>query len=337
MPASTDLGALPPLAADPFVTVVMPVRNEAAFIAQSLGAVLGQDLPAERYEVIVSDGQSTDGTRDLVASLAGDREHPQVRVVDNPRRTAPAALNVAIAEARGDLIVRIDGHSEVPPDFLRRLVDLSRTTGAACVGGRVTTVGENETGRAIAAAQSSRFGVGGVAFRHADDAGPVDTVLFGAYRREVFDAIGPFDEELVRNQDDEFNLRLIRAGGVVWMDPSLTFLHFARPSYRALWRQYAGYGRYKPMVMRKHRVVVSPRHLVPSAFVVALAGSVAAAAVTRRPALAGAVLGPYAVATGINAVRTGREAGVSPARVAVATTVLHLSYGVGVLRGFVQT
>jgi glycosyltransferase involved in cell wall biosynthesis len=337
MAAGIRLEALPPLVGDPFVSVIMPVRNEGRFIEQSFGAVFSQDFPVDRFEIIVSDGESDDDTLARIDRLVEGRRGPSVRVVNNPRRTAPAALNVGLAAARGDLIVRIDGHSEVPPSFLRDLVELSRSTSAACVGGRVTTVGENDVARAIAAAQSSRFGVGGVSFRHATEPGPVDTVLFGAYRREVFDVIGDFDETLVRNQDDEFNLRLVRAGGVVWMDPSVTFLHYARSSFGSLWRQYEGYGRYKPMVMRKHHVVVAPRHLVPAAFVVATVGSLALGAFTRRPLLAGAVLGPYLAGTAANAIAVSRESKVSPLDVAVATAVLHVSYGVGMLRGLVHT
>lgn len=327
------LDALPPLGEDPFVTVVMPIRNEADHVGQSLGAVLAQDYPRERYEVVVCDGRSDDGTLGVIDDLVADRPHPIVRVLENERGIASTALNTAIAAARGDLIVRIDGHSEVPRDYLRRLVELSRSTNAACVGGRVTTTGSNATSRAIAAAQSSRFGIGGVAFRLAQEPGPVDTVLFGAYRREVFDIIGGFYDELVRNQDDEFNLRLIRAGGVIWMDPTITFLHYARPDFGSLWRQYYGYGRYKPRVMQMHRTVVSPRHLVPSAFVAGLGASIAAAVLTRRSALAGAVLVPYVAATAVNAWRTGRDAHVSPLSVGMATTVLHVSYGSGAISG----
>jgi hypothetical protein len=292
-------------------------------------------------EVLVCDGDSDDDTVAIVERLAATHPDHTVGVLRNERRIPPAALNQAIGVARGDLVIRIDGHCRIPREYVRRLVELSRETGAACVGGRVITTGVNDVSAAIAAAQGSRFGVGGAAFRMSDEAGSVDTVLFGAYRREVFDVIGGFYEELLRSEDDEFNLRLTLAGGVIWMDPSITFTHFARPDLRALWRQYHGYGRYKPRAMQIHRTVVSPRHLVPSAFVLGLAGSLAAGALSRRPLLAGVVAGPYLAATALNARRTAREhrgAGrpVDPLTVAAATTVLHLSYGIGAIEGFLR-
>jgi glycosyltransferase involved in cell wall biosynthesis len=328
-----NLADLPPLPPDPLVTVMMPVRDEAAHIAAALQSVIDQDHPSDRLEIVVSDGCSTDATREIVAEHAARQGAPAIRLIDNPRRYRASALNEAIRVARGDLLVPVDGHSAIPPDFVRRLVEVSRQTGAACVGGRVITIGVDDVSRAIAAAQASRFGAGGAAFRVADEAGPVDTVQFGAYRREVFDVLGDFDEALLKTEDDEYNLRLQLAGGVIWLDPSITFEHHSRESYGALWRQYHDYGFFKPGVMRKHRKVVSVRHLVPPAFVVGLAGSVVAAAVTRRPALALAVAGPYAAATAANAVRTARATGAPAREVAAATTVLHLSYGVGLLRG----
>jgi succinoglycan biosynthesis protein ExoA len=336
------LDRLPPLPDEPVVTVVMPIRNEARYIGESLGDVLAQDYPAELMEVLVCDGDSDDDTVAIVQRTAHAHPENAVRILRNERRIPPAALNQALGVAQGDLVIRIDGHCRIPPEYVRRLVELSKATGAACVGGHVVTTGVNAVSSAIAAAQGSRFGVGGAAFRMSDEAGPVDTVLFGAYRREVFEVIGGFYEELLRSEDDEFNLRLTLAGGVIWMDPSVSFTHFARPDFRSLWRQYYGYGRHKPRAMQMHRTVVSLRHLVPSAFVLGLAGTLALGAATRRPAIAGAVAVPYLAATTANAVRSARECAasggtpVSVRSVAVATTVLHLSYGTGAIEGFLR-
>jgi cellulose synthase/poly-beta-1,6-N-acetylglucosamine synthase-like glycosyltransferase len=196
------------------VTIIMPIRNEAAFIHRSLGAVIAQDYPQQCLQILVVDGMSTDNTRAIVIDLAA--RHPNIRLLDNPRQTVPAALNRALQEAQGDIIIRVDGHCEIAPDYIRRCLEAFEQPGADCIGGPLVTVGNNTLARAIALAQSSPFGVGGVAFRTGSSNGRyVDTLAFGAYRREVFDRIGRFDEELIRNQDDEFNFRLIQAGGKI--------------------------------------------------------------------------------------------------------------------------
>jgi glycosyltransferase involved in cell wall biosynthesis len=323
---------------DPFVTVIMPVRNEAAFIERSLGSVLAQDHPADRYEVVVVDGDSDDDTPARVRALAADAGDTRVTLLTNPDRIVPSSLNRGLDVARGDLVIRVDGHAEIDRDYVARCIAVSRATGAACVGGPIRTEGSDTspTARAIAAAQGSTFGGGGAAYRTTTGSGPVDTILFGAYRREVFDAVGTFDEELVRNQDDEFNRRVTDAGGVIWMDPTIRGTIFARPSYRGLWRQHRQYGLYKVRVMQKHGGVASPRHLVPAAFVTAVAGSAALALVTRRPWIAATVLAPYAAADAASALSVARRTGADPARIAAATAIMHVGYGVGTLAGVVR-
>jgi GT2 family glycosyltransferase len=323
-----DALGLEPLCEHPSLTVIMPIRNESGFIDRSLAAVLDQrDVPTP--QVIVVDGQSDDGTPDRVRALAAARG-ADVAVLDNPRRIVPVSMNLGLERATGDVIVRVDGHCVIAPDYLRRCLDALHATGAECVGGPMATIGETPTAAAIAAAQSSRFGVGGVAFRTSTEAAYVDTLAFGAYRREVFDRIGGFDEDLMRNQDDELNLRLTRAGGRIWMDPSVRSTYFSRGDLPGLWRQYHGYGFYKVRVMRKHRTVPSPRHLVPAAFVAAVVGSVAVSAARRSPWPAAAVLGPYGVGLAASSASAAdRDGGVPLAPVAAATVTMHVAYGLG--------
>ena len=248
--------------------------------------------------------------------------------------TAPGTKHAAISAASGDVIVRVDGHTVVPVDYVRRCVEVLQETRSQCVGGAWVTHGSGRVGRAIAAAQASRFGVGGVAFRVGrPQPGPVDTVPFGAYPREVFAKIGGFDPELVRNQDDELNLRLIQAGGTVWYDPVIHCDYFSRSSLRRLWRQYFEYGLFKIRVAQKRGGFSSVRHVVPAAFVTATAGSLATAAVTRKLRWAFLVLGPYLVSTGSASAITARREQVSPLLVASAYAVLHCSYGAGFLCG----
>lgn len=326
---------LEPLPADrdPFITVVMPVRNEADFIERGVRAVLDQDYPTDLLEIIVADGMSDDGTPDLVRALAASHPDRSLTVLANPDRIVPTGLNLALAQARGDLVIRVDGHCEIEPGYLRRCVDVSRATGAECVGGPIHTIGADSTARSIAAAQSSRFGVGGVAFRTSEEPGSVDTLAFGAYRREVFEQIGTFDEELVRNQDDEFNLRLTRAGGVIWMDPSIRSTYYARGDLRSLFRQYHQYGLYKVRVMQKHRTVPSLRHLVPAVFVLGLAGAAGLSLARRRVWPIAAAAGPYLGLTLYSSVHASRDEDVALGEVAAATVAMHVGYGSGTWRG----
>jgi glycosyltransferase involved in cell wall biosynthesis len=243
-------------------------------------------------------------------------------------------MNIGISAASGDVILRVDGHTTLPPDYVSRCVKVLQETGSQNVGGAIRTLGSGAVGRAIATAQSSRFGVGGAAFRTGRrSAGPVDTVPFGAFPREVFDRIGDFDVELVRNQDDELNFRLIQAGGTVWFDPGIRTDYFSNQTLRRLWRQYFLYGKYKVRVAQKRHGFASPRYLVPGVFVVATGASLLLAVVRRDPRWALAVLAPYAVANGAASVAAARRSGADPVRVAAAYAVLHTSFGTGFLSG----
>lgn len=324
-PPSHDGLQLRPLPPEPTVAVIMPICNEATFIDQSLGAVLSQSVPPS--EVIVVDGHSDDGTPDAVRSFAA-AHHRDVVVIDNPQRIVPVSMNLGLVQAAADVVIRVDGHCVIANDYVERCLEVLADTGAECVGGPMETIGETKTAAAIAAAQSSKFGVGGVAFRTSESAGLVDTLAFGAYRREVFDRIGGFDEDFVRNQDDELNLRLTRAGGRIWMDPSIRSAYFSRGDLAGLWRQYHGYGYYKVRVMRKHRTVPSLRHLVPAAFVAGTASAVAVSAVRRSPAPAALALAPYLAGAAASSVAAATD-DARPRTIAAATATMHTAYGLG--------
>lgn len=326
----------------PLVTVIMPIRNEARYIERSLGSVLAQDYPAGQIEVLIVDGMSDDDTRRIVQRMVEEprragAEAGRVAVLDNPARTAPAALNIGLRQARGDVIIRVDGHCEIPPEYVRLCIDALDRTGADCAGGALVTFGETRLARAIAAAQSSRFGVGGVAFRTGRDQGEyVDTVAFGAYRREVFERIGGFDEELVRNQDDEFNFRLTQSGGKIWLDPAISSVYYSRASLGKLWRQYFEYGFYKVRVIQKRGSVASWRHLVPGVFVASLLASLLLALLTRQPRWALSVAGPYAIANGAASLATPRNDLRTLPLMPLVFGTLHVAYGAGFLWGCVR-
>jgi succinoglycan biosynthesis protein ExoA len=252
----------------PLVSVIIPCRNECACIEACVRSVLAQRSPPGGLELIIADGMSDDGTRDIVLRLAG--EDSRLRVVDNPGRIVSSGLNAAIRAARGKIIARMDAHTEYAPDYINQCLAALTQTGANNVGGPARTKAQNYTQSVISGAYHSPFAVGGARFHNVNYEGYVDTVTYGCWQREVFDWIGLFDEELVRNQDDELNLRLIKAGGKIWQSSQIRSWYTPRASLRSLFRQYAQYGYWKVCVIQKHRIPASWRHLVPGAFLLSL-------------------------------------------------------------------
>ncbi len=321
----------------PFVSLIMPIRNEVAFIARGLAAVLAQDYPPERMEIIVVDGMSTDGTREIVQSW--QVEHPRLRLLDNPGRIVPSGLNVALRQAEGEVIVRVDGHCEIATDYVSRCVECLQQEEVEGVGGPIETIGETGSARAIALAMSSTFGVGGSAFRTIKDRRMlVETVAFPAYTRQAIERTGLFDEELVRNQDDEYNYRLRKLGGRLLLAPEIRSRYYSRSSFRLLWRQYFQYGYWKVRVMQKHLRQCSPRQFVPPLFVVALLCSLVLApfsAVGRWMLLL--VAAPYVLANISASIRTTRKGHVRLFPLLfLAHATLHLAYGSGILVGLMK-
>jgi succinoglycan biosynthesis protein ExoA len=249
----------------PAVSIIVPCRNERDSIETCLRSILAQKLPDGDFEVIVADGFSKDGTRDIVGRV--EEENSRLRTVDNPGRIVAAALNLGIQKARGDIIIRMDAHTRYAPDYVHQCVAALKETGADNVGGPWVAKGEGYIGRAIAAAFLSPFAIGGARGHDPAYEGPVDTVYLGCWPREVFGRIGLFDEELVRNQDDEFNLRLRRAGGKIWQSPRIRSWYRPRGSLKGLVQQYVQYGYWKVRVIQKHKIPASLRHLVPGSFV----------------------------------------------------------------------
>lgn len=252
------------------VSIVIPCLNEEAYIGKSLNSLLNSELDEIEMEVLVVDGMSSDRTVGIVNRLAAS--DARIRLLKNERRITPAALNLGITNSENaDVIIILGAHSEVEPDFIKKNIEVLIThPQAACAGGLISNVFENETAEIVGLAMSSPFGVGDATFRTGGRPGFVETVAFGAYRRNVFDQIGLFDERLVRNQDDEFNFRLIKNGGKIFFDPSIKSLYYVRSSYRKLARQYFQYGYWKVFVNRLHKTVTTWRQTIPFFFVLFL-------------------------------------------------------------------
>ena len=320
----------------PRVSIIVPCRNEADHIEKCVRSILGQQMGGLSFELIVADGMSDDGTRELLKRLAIQDE--RIRVVDNPHQIVSSGLNAAIRAAHGQIIMRMDAHTEYASDYVRQCFLVLQETGADNVGGPWIARGDGYVGLAISAAFNSSFAVGGARGHNPDYEGEVDTVYLGCWRRELFDRIGLFDEELIRNQDDEFNLRLMRCGARIWQSPRIRSWYHPRASLRDLFRQYQQYGYWKVRVIQKHHLPASIRHLIPAAFVACLAILAAAAPFGELAVIAlAALLAAYgiaaAVAAGITATRYDvRLFPILP----LVFVCYHLSYGVGFLRGILD-
>jgi succinoglycan biosynthesis protein ExoA len=314
----------------PTVTVVVAARNEGRHIEACLDALMSQDYTADRLEVVVADGMSTDGTRELVRAAAA--RDPRVRLIDNPKRIAATAFNAGIIAGSGEIVGIMSAHAVPARDYVSRAVEALRTTGADAVGGRIVRIARTPRQRAIAAATSSPFGVGNARHNYADRAQLAETVFPGMWPRSIFDSVGRFDEELVRNQDDELSYRIRRAGGRIWYDPAIQVAYLPRDSMTALFTQYRQYGFWRIRVLRKHPQAVQIRQLAPPLWVVTLGVGLVGAATGSRPRLLLIPsLGSY---LGLMMATLGR--GQSPKQAALrvaAAGAMHLGYGLGMIDG----
>jgi succinoglycan biosynthesis protein ExoA len=321
----------------PFVSILMPVRNEASFIRRSVEAVLAQDYPLERIEVIIADGLSNDGTRTFVDTLR--LQHANVSLIDNAGKIVSTGLNTALAVAKGEIIIRVDGHCEVAKDYVRRCVSHLTEDNIDCVGGPLETVGETYTARAIAAAMSSTFGVGGSTFRVGTKTTRfVDTVAFPAYRRETIRRVGAFDEELVRNQDDEYNYRLRKLGGRILLAPDIRSRYYSRASLSKLWKQYFQYGYWKVRVMQKHSRQMQLRQFVPALFIAVLGLLLLSAPFLEvSPLLLAALALAYmTLSLGASISAAGKTDWRLLLLLPIAFPIIHFGYGSGFLLGLVK-
>ncbi|HJV09228.1 MAG TPA: glycosyltransferase family 2 protein [Acidimicrobiales bacterium] len=305
------------MTAEPTVTVAIPVLNEQAHIDACLDAVAAQTY-AGIVEVLVVDGGSADATRELVAG------RPGVRLLDNPRRIQAAALNIALAEAKGDVFVRVDGHCVIAADYVERCVEALALTGAAMVGGAMTPVAEGALQRGIAAAMASKLGAGPARFHSGGASGRVDTVYLGAYPTELAREVGGYAEDVGVNEDAEFAIRM-GARGPVWYDETIRSTYVPRSSVPAVAKQFYRYGRSRAATVRKHPQSIAGRQLVAPLLVLGLLSP-------GRRAVAGAYLAVVAAGSA-KEVRKDVAAGVAMVAVMPA---MHLSWGVGFLRGMVR-
>jgi succinoglycan biosynthesis protein ExoA len=314
----------------PTVSVIVPVFNAGETIDACLASLRQQDYPLDRLEIVVADGFSTDGTTEKLLELAALQARPELTIVANPKRSTASGLNVGIAMSSGDVIVRLDAHSEAPLDYVRRNVEVLLRSGADYVGGTPDNKGIGYWGEAIALAMASRFGVG-AHFRTSTNAADADTVAFGAFLRTTFERLGPFDEDLIYSEDNEYTHRVRARGGRVHFDPVIHCTYHPRRTLVELFRQYKNYGWGRMRHALRDGGGVSARHAVPMAFVGVLVVLYLDSPVSRLARLAlGAILAAYAVSNVAMSTYIAFTSGLRylPALPLVFFT-LHMSYGVG--------
>lgn len=322
----------------PSVSVVMPVVNEERHLRAAVQRVLDQDYPGP-LDLTIAIGPSRDATADVADALA--REFDRVRMVPNPSGATPAGLNAAIAASAGEIVVRVDGHAMIPSDYVRVAVEVLERTGADNVGGVMAAEGVGDFERAVAAAMTSRFGVGDASFHVGGEEGPALTVYLGCFRRSALERVGGYDESMERAQDWELNLRIRESGGVVYFTPTLHVTYRPRHSLRALARQYHDYGRWRREVARRHPSTLSARYLAAPVTVAVVGLGVlvsAVAAIDGRQGWALAGLAPaavYASGNAIASITTGLRSGDTAVtvRLPAVFATMHGAWGVGFLRG----
>lgn len=258
----------------PKVSVIIPCYNERSTIRLLLDALHRQTYPRADMEVIVADGFSKDGTREIIAAFQKDCPELNVRVVDNTNRSIPSGLNRAIEAARGEIILRLDAHSQPYSDYIARSVSAHGEGRGANVGGvwEIRPGADTWIAKSIAVAAAHPLGVGDALYRHTKQAAEVDTVPFGSFHRTLIDQVGFFDESLLSNEDYEFNVRVRKSGGKIWLDPSIRSVYFARATLIELIRQYWRYGFWKWRMLRRYPDTLRWRQALPPLFVLSLIG-----------------------------------------------------------------
>lgn len=325
------------------ISIIVPCRNERDHIRPFLEGIRRQDFAGIAFEVLISDGLSEDGTRNVIIDYSPNA--PWLRLIDNPSGTVSAGLNLTLREATGSIVIRMDVHTEYATNYVRECVRALVETGAQNVGGPALTTSQGYIGRAIAAGYGCPFSCGGARFHDGRYEGYVDTVTYGCWWRRTLEELGGFDENLLRNQDDELNLRIVLKGGKIWQTPAIKSWYRPRSTLYALALQYFQYGYWKVAVIRKHRLPASLRHLIPAAFtlfvlfgglcaVLCSIGVEQASIVTKLYFM---VLGVYLLCDAVASFQTAASRGslLFPALL-IVFPVFHISYGAGFLTALLR-
>ncbi len=311
------------------VSVVLPIRNEEKYIRSCLENILNQDYIAD--EILVIDGRSTDKTRAIVNEIIEENPHRVIRLLDNPAKLTAPALNIGIQAARGEIIVRMDGHTVPDKNYISACVRALETTDAANVGGLIRPHSDTVFGQAVAVAQSHPIGAGDAKFHYSQTPQYVDTVYMGAFRKSIFFKAGLYDESLIRNEDYEMNIRIRKAGGKIYLDPSIKSVYAPRNTPQKLWDQYFQYGWWKVETLRRHPESARWRQLIPVFFITTVLMGLLGSFLEPVKVLLLAELALYALALGVSTLSVIPKMGLKAILFPLAIMIIHISWGLGFL------
>jgi len=326
---------------NPKVSVIIPCRNEQATIAGVLGAISIQTFPIDQLEVIIADGCSSDGTRETIDQYSQENPAPAIKVIENSKQTIPAALNSAIRISKGNIILRLDAHAFPSPNYIKTSVEILENGKGDIVGGvwQIKPGSSTWIAQSIAHAAANRLGVGDALYRYTQKAGSVDTVPFGAFYKNLVDKIGNFDESLLTNEDYEFNARIRKMGGIVWLDPKIKSEYIARSNLRELARQYWRYGYWKNRMLRRYPGTLKLRQALPPIFVLTVFLLILLSFGSEYAQLILALeVGLYLFAliiASVPAVIDNKDMKLLIG-IPLAIATMHFSWGLGFLSGFVS-
>ena len=314
------------------VSIVIPCKNEEKYIKKCLDSFIDQTYPKNSYEVLVCDGMSDDGTREIIKKY--NEKYDNIKLLDNLGISAPKGMNLGIRNSNSDVIIIFGAHAYAKENFIEENVKLLNNTEASCTGGPIETINDSDKGKAISLAMSSPFGVGNALFRYAKEEMYVDTVAFGAYEKRILDKIGYFDEEMTRNQDDELNYRLTQNGFKILLSPKIRSWYYSRSSLKKLWRQYFQYGFWKVRVIQKLGKTPSIRHLVPMLFVLAnTLGPILGIFIKPILYLWILEIGLYFILDLILSLKLSSRKWSLFKYILLIFPILHISYGIGFIEG----
>ncbi|PIP79775.1 MAG: succinoglycan biosynthesis protein exoa [Ignavibacteria bacterium CG22_combo_CG10-13_8_21_14_all_37_15] len=318
------------------ISVVIPCRNEQKYIVECLQSLLNQELSRDEYEIIVVDGLSDDGTREILVQF--EKQYPMIHVIDNERKITPVAMNLGIRNARGENIAICGSHTKYDTKFLSSALKLLQDhSEAGCVGGPIISVGENDFAKAASIAMSSPIGVGNAKHRFPDYEGFAEMACFPIYRKKIFKEIGYFDENLVRNQDDEFSLRYCLVGGKVFISPKVKSIYYVRNSSIKLFKQYFQYGFWRWVVLKKHKIQISYRQMIPSIFILfLLLLFIVGIVIKSYTTIFVLPLIYFLILSGFSIRVIKKESLKIGSFFIEAVIILHFSYGLGVIYSFLK-
>ncbi len=321
------------------VSIVIPCLNEKDYIFRCLQSILNQSYPADLITTYICDGGSNDGTIDMINQFSNLNDTlGNFKMLHNVNKTTPYALNIGIKASTADIVIILGAHSELDKDFvINNVTSFDIDNIIMCTGGVLQNVFENKLSQIIGAAMSSSFGVGNAHFRTGNKNGFVDTVAFGAYKKEIFDKIGLFDEELIRNQDDEFNYRLTKAGYKIYLNHSIKCDYFVRSSFQKLFKQYFQYGYWKVFVNKKHQAITTIRQLIPLFFVLYVIVLILSILVKITLFKVLSIFGIiYLLLAMLFALKNNQVTFLNRFLIMYTFFILHLSYGLGYLKGIIH-